>query len=295
MTPEPAASTLDEGSAATRDADERAFAAGWRLVATDLDGTVIPRDRPLSARTLAAFAACAEVGISIVPVTGRPPRWVTPLAEEAGLRGQVVCANGAVVFDLDRGEVVRQHEIPRATVREVADLLRPVLPGIGFALEALAGFRREPAYATRFDAGLEARVAELDDLLVDSPPVVKILAKCPGTPSDEMVRVAVGAVGHLVNVTHSNAVDSLIEIGRLGVSKATTLAEVAADRGVGREGVVAFGDMPNDLEMLRWAGRSYAMGDGHADAREAADDVAAACGEDGVAQVLERLLSWRGR
>jgi Cof subfamily protein (haloacid dehalogenase superfamily) len=295
VTPDPFASTLDAEAVATRDADERAFAARWKLVATDLDGTVIPRDRPLSARTLAAFAACAEVGISVVPVTGRPPRWVTPLAEEAGLRGQVVCANGAVVYDLDRGEVVRQHEIARETVRAVAERLRPVLPGIGFALEALAGFRREPVYATRFDAGLEARVADLEDLLADSPPVVKILAKCPGVPSDDMLERAVAAVGDLVNVTHSNAADSLIEIMRHGTSKATTLAEVAADRGVGADGVVAFGDMPNDLEMLRWAGRSYAVADGHPGAREAADDVAPACGDDGVAQVLERLLSWRAR
>jgi hydroxymethylpyrimidine pyrophosphatase-like HAD family hydrolase len=58
---------------------------------------------------------------------------------------------------------------------------------------------------------------------------------------------------------------------------------------------VAFGDMPNDLEMLRWAGRSYAVADGHPGAREAADDLAPACGDDGVAQVLERLLSWRAR
>ena len=295
MTPEPPASTLDAEAAATRDAHERTFAAGWKLVATDLDGTVIPRDRPLSARTLAAFAACAEAGISVVPVTGRPPRWVTPLAEEAGLRGQVVCANGAVVYDLDRGEVVRQHELSRDTVREVAERLRPVMPGIGFALEAVGGFRREDAYATRFDTGLEARVGGLEDLLSDSPPIVKILAKCPGIPSDAMLELAVAEVGHLVNVTHSNAADSLIEIMRLGTSKATTLADVAADRGVGAEGVVAFGDMPNDLEMLRWAGRSYAMADGHPDARTAADDVAPACGDDGVAQVLERLLSWRGR
>lgn len=94
-------------------------------------------------------------------------------------------------------------------------------------------------------------------------------------------------------MTHSNAADSLIEIMAAGVSKASTLAEVAADRGVGAEQVVAFGDMPNDLEMLRWAGRSYAMADGHPEALAAADAVAPDCGDDGVAQVLERLLRAR--
>ena len=290
MSPEePRTATLDDAT----EAAEREFARGWGLVATDLDGTVIPRERPVSARTLAAFAACERVGIPVVPVTGRPPRWVTPLAEEAGLRGQVVCANGAVVFDLDAGEVVRQHAIPVEVLREVAARLRPAMPGIGFALEAVVGFRREAAYATRFDGGLEQRVAPFEELLLDAPPVVKVLAKCPGTLSDEMVAIAAREMGDLVNVTHSNAADSLIEIMAAGVSKASTLAEVAGDRGVGAAGVVAFGDMPNDLEMLRWAGRSYAMADGHPAAREAADAVAPDCGDDGVAQVLERLLSRR--
>ncbi|WP_432510722.1 HAD family hydrolase [Kineococcus sp. SYSU DK001] len=279
--------------ALTLDAAENEFARTWKLVATDLDGTVIPRDRPLSARTLAAFAACDAAGIPVVPVTGRPPRWVTPLASEAGLRGQVVCANGAVVFDLDTDRVVRQHTIAVDVLRQVVAALRPALPGIGFALEAVVGFRREPEYATRFDTGLEQRVAAFEELLVDSPPVVKILAKCPGVSSDDMVAVARGAVGGLVNVTHSNAADSLVEIMAAGVSKASTLAEVAADRGTAASQVVAFGDMPNDLEMLRWAGRSYAMADGHPDALAAADAVAPDCGDDGVAQVLERLLSRR--
>lgn len=300
MTPEvPALDDVDRPREAPHDtagdAAERAFAQGWALVATDLDGTVIPRDRPVSPRTLAAFAACDAAGIPVVPVTGRPPRWVTPLAEEAGLRGQVVCANGAVVYDLDAGRVVLEHPIAPDVLREVVARLRPVLPGIGFALEAVVGFRREPEYATRFDGGLEQRVASFDELLVDAPPVVKILAKCPGVLSDEMVAVSHRELDGLVNVTHSNAADSLIEIMAAGVSKATTLAEVAGDRGVRAEQVVAFGDMPNDLEMLRWAGRSYAMADGHPEARAAADDVAPDCGDDGVAQVLERLLSWRAR
>ena len=288
VTPEPLASAVDVDTAG-----EESFTAGWKLVATDLDGTVIPRDLPVSARTLRAFAACAAAGIPVVPVTGRPPRWVTPLAAEAGLRGQVVCANGAVVYDLDTDTVVRQHAMAVDVVREVAARLRPALPGIGFALEAVVGFRREEAYATRFDTGLEQRIGGFDELLVDAPPVVKVLAKCPGTSSDEMLAVALREVGDLVNVTHSNAADSLIEMMGAGVSKASTLAEVAAELGIGAEGVVAFGDMPNDLEMLRWAGRSYAMADGHPEAVAAATHVAAACGEDGVAQVLERLLTLR--
>ncbi|GAA4966718.1 HAD family hydrolase [Kineococcus glutinatus] len=276
-------------------ADELALARRLRLVATDIDGTIVARDRAVSERTLRAFRACGEAGVRVVFVTGRPPRWMAPVAQEAGLTGQAVCANGAVVYDLATRRVLRSHLLAPEVVCEVAARLRPVLPGVGLGVETVVGFRREPHYATRFDTGLEQRVGPLEELVADGPTVVKILAKRPGTSSDEMLRVAREALAGLVSVTHSNAADSLIEIMAPGVSKASTLAEVAAAEGVGPEGVVAFGDMPNDLEMLTWAGRGYAMADGHPAALAAADDVAPDCADDGVAQVVERLLSLRGR
>jgi hydroxymethylpyrimidine pyrophosphatase-like HAD family hydrolase len=90
---------------------------------------------------------------------------------------------------------------------------------------------------------------------------------------------------------HSGALGSLIEISALGVDKASGLAELAAERGIDPADVVAFGDMPNDVPMLTWAGRSYAMADAHPEALAAAADIAPSCADDGVAQVLERLLA----
>jgi hypothetical protein len=85
----------------------------------------------------------------------------------------------------------------------------------------------------------------------------------------------------------------MLEIAAIGVSKASTLAEVAAGRGIPAEDVVAFGDMPNDVPMLRWAGLGFAMADGHPEAIAAADKTAPPCHDDGVAQVQERLLAER--
>ncbi|GAB7191840.1 Cof-type HAD-IIB family hydrolase [Kineococcus sp. NUM-3379] len=274
---------------------ERALAGRLRVVATDIDGTIVPHHAGVSERTLAAFRACGEAGVRVVFVTGRPPRWLVPVAEQAGLTGQAVCANGAVVYDLATRAVLRLHPLAPEVVLEIAGRLRPVLPGVGLAVETTLGFRREPGYVTTFDTGAEREVAELPVLLKDCAPVVKVLAKCPGTSSDEMLRRAREVLGGLANVTHSNAAASLVEIMALGVSKASTLAEVVRDLGADATGVAAFGDMPNDLEMLAWAGRGYAMADGHPDALAAADDVAPDCAADGVAQVVERLLSLRER
>ena len=125
---------------------ERDLAARLRVVATDIDGTIVRHPDAVSPRTLAAFRACAEAGIRVVFVTGRPPRWLVPVAEEAGLAGQAVCANGAVVYDLTGREVLCLHALAPAAVLEVADRLRGVLPGVAVAVTTT----RKYALAVRF-------------------------------------------------------------------------------------------------------------------------------------------------
>lgn len=272
---------------------ERAFAAGFGLVATDLDGTIVRPDQTVAPRTLEAFRACAEAGVHVVLVTGRPMRWTLPVAEQVPLTGRAVCANGAVICDLAREEVVERRALEPDAVREVARRLRAVAPETALALESGTGFRREGTYVPKFDAGLEQEVGTLDELLEQDPCVLKVLARCEGLSSDELLDLARGALDGIAHATHSSPGGSLVEIAAVGVSKASTLADVAASLGVPREGVAAFGDMPNDAEMLAWAGRGYAMADGHAEAAAAAAALAPPCAEDGVAQVVERLLALR--
>jgi hydroxymethylpyrimidine pyrophosphatase-like HAD family hydrolase len=94
-------------------------------------------------------------------------------------------------------------------------------------------------------------------------------------------------VGHLADLTFSHP-RGLVEMSPRGVTKATGLAEVASRLSVSPDDVVAFGDMPNDLEMLRWAGHGVAMGNAHPALREIADEVTATNADDGLAVVLER-------
>lgn len=267
--------------------------APLRMVATDLDGTIVRRDMTVSPRTTAAFRACADAGIEVVVVTGRPPRWVVPIAETAGLTGTAVCGNGAVVWDLDAHRALHVEALSPDAVREVARRLAVAMPGRALALETTDGFRREPEYQTRWDTGLEQVVGTLEELLADAAPVVKVLVRDLGSTSDAMLATAREVLDGVAAPTHSNARDSLIEVMADGVGKASTLAEIAATRGVDAASVVAFGDMPNDLAMLQWAGRGYAMADGHPDVLAAADAVAPPCEEDGVAQVIESLLADR--
>jgi Cof subfamily protein (haloacid dehalogenase superfamily) len=262
-----------------------------RLVASDLDGTIVRSDGTISARTLAALAACERSGVGVLFVTGRPPRWMAPVAQATGHHGVAVCGNGAVVYDLGSEQVVSTRALSAQDVLQVAEALRRVLPAAVFALETTTGYMREPAFLPRHEAARAARTGTLPELLALDPVVVKVLCRVEDSTADPMLALARAALDGIAEPVHSNSGGSMIEIAALGVSKASTLALIAKTRKIDPADVVAFGDMPNDVPMLRWAGRGYAMADGHAEAIEAADDVAPPCEQDGVAQVLERLLA----
>lgn len=261
-----------------------------RLVATDLDGTIVRSDGTVSARTVAAFSRVERAGAGLVLVTGRPPRWMVDIAEAVAHHGLAICANGALVYDLHTELVVEQHLIPVAALREAVGRLRAVLPELGFAVEYPEGIRYESCY-DRVGWDSTAKIGQVveDDAWL-ARPCAKLLARHPTANADELLKHAVREVGDIVTPTHSNGT-RLLEISALGVSKATTLARLCARRGIASADVVAFGDMPNDLPMLAWAGRSYAVANAHPDVLAAVDLRAPSNDDDGVAHVLEELFS----
>src|SRR5256885_11594489 len=117
-----------------------------RLVATDLDGTIVRSDGTVSARTVAALSRVERAGATLVLVTGRPPRWMAGIAAAVAHQGLAICANGALVYDLHTESVVEQHLIPVAALREAVDRLRAVLPDLGFAVEYRDGIMYESCY-----------------------------------------------------------------------------------------------------------------------------------------------------
>jgi Cof subfamily protein (haloacid dehalogenase superfamily) len=262
-----------------------ASSAAPRLVASDLDGTLVRSDGSISPRTREALARVEEAGALFVMVTGRPPRWMAPVAEQTGHRGLAVCANGAIVYDLHRERVVRDARLDGAVALQVVQALRDEVPGIAFAVEkGVDGFGRESSYVPRWDNG-EVAVAPIEQLVEQG--VVKLLARVEGTGSDDLLAVARTVVADLGECTHSSN-DGLLEISASGVSKASGLASLAEEWGIVAADVVAFGDMPNDLPMLVWAGRSVGMGNGHPDVLAVVDEVTGTNDDDGVPQVLER-------
>lgn len=260
-----------------------------RLIATDLDGTIVRRDGTVSARVRDVLAAAMDAGVRVVFVTGRPPRWMHEIAEATGHAGVGICANGAYVYDMADEVVLQTFAIPVDVASDAVGRVRGVLPGAAFAVESGAGFGHEPGYNPRWDIHEPIRIGPVEGLLGGQ--IVKVLVRDDDTTGDAMLHAASPVLAGVVEVTHSDATDSLLELSARGVTKATTLAKLAAQWGIEKHEVVAFGDMPNDVGMLEWAGRGYAVGDAHPLVLAASDERAPSIEVDGVAHVLERILA----
>ncbi|MGW2930978.1 Cof-type HAD-IIB family hydrolase [Streptomyces sp. NPDC001156] len=289
-------------TSATRQPETPASAVPPRLIATDLDGTLLRDDKSVSERTVAALAAAEAAGIEVFFVTGRPARWMDVVSDHVHGHGLAICGNGAAVVDLHKGSgahrFVKVRELPRENAVDAVQLLRDAAPGTVYAIEQTYGFYQEPGYP-KLHLEVPDLLASAEELLApDAPgahqPVLKVLAYHPELDPDAFLTLARIAVGDRATITRSSP-SSLLEISGPGVSKASTLALCCAERGISHEEVIAFGDMPNDVEMLTWAGQSYAMGNAHPDVIAAASGRTVANNEDGVAVIIERILADRLR
>lgn len=277
-----------------------------RMVATDLDGTLLMPDGTVGPRTRVALDRLRETDIDLVIVTGRPPRWLEGVAHMTGHRGIGIAANGAIILGLDDDRIHDVFELPASIGIEAVHRLRAVVPGATFAVERavrrsghttdLTEIGLGLGYQPRWEGVTTPRRAPIEELLREGGTVKMIMrpAEGSGMSSDELFAITHTAIDGLCEVTHSGpqgyADDPLMELSALGVSKASTLALVAAQHGLTHDQVIAVGDAPNDIPMLEWAGTSYCLGDGHPRAKAAATHVLPPNSAEGVADLLEAVI-----
>jgi Cof subfamily protein (haloacid dehalogenase superfamily) len=271
-----------------------------RLIATDLDGTLLDREQALTPRTVAAVRSVLAAGIGFVLVTARPPRTVAHLAEQLGGGIAALCGNGTILAEFGaadadpesvHGVTTLIHAFPTADAVAIVDQLRPVLPEAGFALET--GFEVYFETAFRIGSVTDRRrilTDQLTGIAPQMPSIIKVLARSPERSADEMVAIARATLSVDAEISHSGG-RGLLEIAPHGASKASALAWLCERRGIAASEVAAFGDMPNDLPMLRWAGLGHAVANAHPEVLAAAQHVVGHHAEDGVALALEAMLA----
>jgi Cof subfamily protein (haloacid dehalogenase superfamily) len=259
-----------------------------KVAAVDLDGTLLRSDGTVSPATVETMARVAKSGVRVVIVTARPPRFVAMLASDLGLTGQAVCANGAMVHDLDSAETTICGPLSIHVARQAAHGIAAVLPAAAFAIETGWHCVVGPGYEHRANREhARTEVKTLDELWTSTGTCVKLLAWSHSPVTDALLDLVAQALPAEATLTYSGA-QGMLEIQAAGVSKLATLAALCARWGVTASEVAAFGDMPNDLPVFHWAGLSVAVANAHPSLLAVADEVTASNDEDGVARVLVR-------
>jgi hydroxymethylpyrimidine pyrophosphatase-like HAD family hydrolase len=258
-----------------------------RLVATDLDGTLLRPDGTISPRTRDAVAAVEALGVPVVFVTARPLRWMDALWPMVGDHGLAVVSNGGIVFDVAARRVRELHGLAPDDGLALAATIYREVPGAAIAVETVSGIRCDPSYddpAHPVPAGTPT--GPLEEVWTE--PAAKVLVRSDAMAPGALREAVLAAAAELAEVTWT--LDGLVEINAPGVTKASALVGICGSLGVVADDVIAFGDMPNDIAMLTWAGRSWAMGNAHPDVVAAARERAPRNDEDGVAAVLEAVF-----
>lgn len=260
-----------------------------RLIASDLDGTLLRHDGTVSDRTKAAVRAAAAAGFTIVLASGRPPRTVVTVAEQLGVDGLAVCSNGAILYDLGKRQVLSNEHVPQAALKTLITALREREPSVCFATEHGHRVGYEPDFPHRqtWTQDLPPTVADIHALCADD--VIKLAIHHPDHAVEILAERVRAIAGDSVSVTFSSR--HFIEVAAAGVSKALGLTRVCARLGIDAKQVIAFGDMPNDLAMLAFAGRGVAVANAHPDLMAAGYELTASNDDDGVARVIEGLLA----
>jgi Cof subfamily protein (haloacid dehalogenase superfamily) len=261
----------------------------YRLVATDLDGTLLRGDETVSERTRDALAAATAAGAAHIIVTGRAVPWTRHILDDLGYDGLAVCGQGAQVYHAGEHRLLTSVTLDRQLAGLAISKIEAEVGPL-----ALAASRDGLDGEVLVGAGYRVQESPLPVVAFEDPselwsaPINKVYIQHPGLDDDALAKVARATVGSLVDVVMAGP--GVVEILPLGLSKATGLSLAARRLGLRAADTIAFGDMPNDIPMFGWAAHGVAMANAHEELKAVAHEITASNEDDGIAVVLEQLL-----
>jgi Cof subfamily protein (haloacid dehalogenase superfamily) len=259
----------------------------YRLIALDLDGTLVDLSFQFSPRVKHAIAQAQQRGIAITLATGRSPISTRPFAEELNIRVPLICYQGGLIAQRD-GHVLHRASLDRNLAAQVIEFAQARNWHVNLYQDGwlyLTELRHPVWFYESLLNPQSQLVPDLYALLDHDPDKVLIVAEGNG---DEILAELSARFDGRMQIVRSH--DLFIEANPLGVDKGNGLAWVADYLGVPQSQVMAVGDQDNDVPMVAWAGLGVAMGNGSLACKAAADWVAPPFEEDGAAAAIERFV-----
>ena len=267
-----------------------------RLIASDLDGTFLQTGGTVSAQNVAAIGRAHASGLETMFVTGRPTRWMRQISDMTGHEGLALVCNGALLMDLKTQETIYADLISGDAGLKAARILQELDPDISFAVELDrhdVSFLVDDKYKPRWEVKITPPATDVDAMFATEV-VVKLLARPSDNVqknADQFLTEAQAALAGVVDVTHSNFLDLMIEMSALGVNKGSGLEKWATSQGMTASDVAAVGDMPNDVPMIAWAGRGAAVDNAHDWVKDVANEFLPSNDEHGVSVFIDRIIA----
>ncbi len=262
-----------------------------RLIAVDIDGTIVDHSDVLPQRVGEALRAAAAAGIEVVLATGRPYVVAGEHAEACGA-SHVVASNGSSIHRVPGGDVVDEVLLDRAELDSAVAAIRAGVPGAGFMIVTTESFGWEPGFPDIVPVDPPPEHATDDVLTVPGEQVRTLGVFQPALRTDDLLARLAELLPPTLSAGHMGV--EMAEVNRFGVDKAHGVARLCERLGIAAHEVVAFGDNSNDRTMLQWAGWGVAVANADPETLACADEVAPAQADDGVAVVVERLLAQMG-
>ena len=261
----------------------------YKLVALDLDGTMLDDDKILNRNTVEMIREVSERGVRFTIATGRMSRGALRYADELGVDIPVITYNGAIMRSIYSDEVYREFKVPAEPAKEALRLLgdEPVLRYAFLGEEVFTDSAHDwtDRYADLLGVEIH-QVADVQQLLGEDPTMLVFMV--PVGRAQILTQRLKSTLDSQVRIT--NSADWFLDVLHPQATKGLALAQLAERLGIEREEVIAIGDNINDLEMVEYAGLGVAVANATDELKAVADYVAEAPISKGVEEVIERFI-----